>query len=235
MTKASLAAQPLPLVAPQGAPAVASLDFAGAVRDFAERSGFERFFRTQRSYYNKESAAVARVAAAAAQDWGVYTGVAVEAGKATIALPTSDVARGCLPDNLRAPRRMLLWQHAVGSSRSGVFAASGLARTLFDVRQDGKVHRRIEVPQHVEDALVRAVFARIDVLAGWRTADRSEDGQLQALFAHRLRFYEKNRDRYATLRDFLPALLAGVKLGDADEHSADARGSTCANVDSGGV
>lgn len=199
--------------------------FVAALGDFAHKSNLEGFFRGHRSFYNKASGQAAGAFAQAAGDWQMYTRLPLEGRKVVLALALEN-ASGCVPRGVSLPELSLLWPpSSQGVGASDILVNSGLAQDILTDRKKGTV------PGGVQETLVRAVFQRIDALsngaAGIRPAiNGASTDDLLSIFVTRLRIYEQHRDRYPTLSDFLPTLLAGVKLTGDAANGAKASGQT---------
>jgi hypothetical protein len=184
------------------------VQFADAVRSFAETNDWQRFFRSHRRFYDQAiTRAQSRLGDAVAA-WNAYSASAVRPSTIAAAVGPGGELPSCLAGSSRA-----FWLPASGTGPGGadIFLASGLQTEIL---KSGPA----ATDSSVESQIIRAVFVRIEALssgpaAGQKAVSR-EIGLGHGLvpeFARRLQYYESHRAEYPTLASFLPRLLDGVQ------------------------
>lgn len=187
--------------------------FPAYVRNFAIQSSFDRFLRGHRAHYAQAATQAERLVTPAVAIWETYTGTSVPGRKMLFVLGPTDNSTLCLAHQLGSTDASIVrWSPAYSSlGAADLFIASGLARGLL-----------IQDPQRraFEEQIVRAVFARTDALrygehAGELAVAReaAQGFDLVPAIAAELKLYEKHRDQFPTLQDFLPTLARGVQPG----------------------
>jgi hypothetical protein len=188
-------------------------DFVDALRDFARSSDFQRFFAGHKPYYGTVVKSSEKLASLASAEWQAYTGLTADSRKLIVSpllrFASANPCGGQVGGTLVTPAALL----TNGSK----------AERLLTV-QTGVLGLKQPVAPAVQEQLVSAVFARVTALSDSEAAARlevqHEVGQghsLVALFATRLREFEAHRDRFETLADFLPRLLAGIDEPKSDQ------------------
>jgi len=178
-----------------------------ALQDFAQDSDFNAFFESHRHFYRAAVDKAQRDASAAVATWEHYTAVPVGSKTVSIAIGFGDESTRCLARSVATQGH--LWFRSSTDSNSApadTLIDSGLSRGLLT-----------DVPPALQEQIIRAVFARAAALT--TGADAGDDAvrhdvargyALVPELARRLREYETNRARYATLAQFLPVLIGNL-------------------------
>jgi hypothetical protein len=187
------------------------VQFADAVRSFADENGWQHFFRSHRRFYDQTIARAQGRLGDAVAAWNAYSANAVRPSTIAAAVGPAGELPVCLAGSSENPRALWLPAGGIAAGGADIFLASGLQADILNsvpAATDSSVERQI----------IRAVFVRIEALssgpaAGQKAISR-EIGLGHALvpeFARRLHYYEGHRAEYPTLASFLPRLLEGIQ------------------------
>jgi hypothetical protein len=210
------------------------MELVAAVHDFARQSDFVRFIQGQRSMFQTAARNAGEDAGSAAELLRLYARVAVGKRNVRLVLGRVDGTSLCVAGRLAGnnpPRlpTLLRWNLERERSPADILVDLGLAQGLFGpgVRPD------------VEEQIVRAAFVRIETLRNGPAAGRDALGSevargntLVPLLVERLQDYEHRRAEIASLREYLPRLLAGLPVSAhrAAPDAGPARNSQCQAV-----
>jgi hypothetical protein len=184
--------------------------FAQSLGEFKDSSEFGRFYAGHRKFYREALAQAARELTPAVIAWESYTGVPVRGRRIAVGIGLSDPSSICLAGKLSATP---FWVSSAGKAASDNFVDAGLADGILQPRKPDRGRRTTPtIEPSLELEIVRAVFIRIAASEAGRavafSGPTSSDAQVSAIAA-RLKNFERNRDRYPTLAEFLPELLKG--------------------------
>ena len=185
--------------------------------DFARQSDLDRFLAEQRRSRRQAIAEATRAISIAAAAWRAYAGIPVRRTKAILTTAPMTQASACLAKQLGAnDMRIVAWTTGSRPQKlDETFIKTGLAQNaLFEDWSSAALPM-------LQEQVVRAVFTRIVALsqgprAGQLAAQHQADRGYTSVpeFAARLQQYERRRDQYGSLRDFLRVLLpTGAHVG----------------------
>jgi hypothetical protein len=202
-----------------------SSSFSDALAEFAATTDSRAFFHAHRAYYRDAVSRLGRALAPAVSQWQEYTAMELPPLKLAVAVGPSDSFSTCTASKLLGRNAMWLDESAEPDSSEELFISSGIANDAFG---------SAEISSQLKEQVVRAVFARIVALSAGEAAGREAAMRagiagydLVPEFADRLQDYERHRNLYPSLRDFLPVLTRGLSQPEtaptADDHHAAAR------------
>jgi hypothetical protein len=191
--------------------------------EFNDSSNFGAFYAGHRKFYREALAQAARELTPAVIAWESYTGIRVRGRRIAVGIGLADRASICLAGKLAATP---FWVSSAGKPASDNFVDAGLADEILQPQEPRRRRTRaLRIDPSLEREIVRAVFIRIAASEAGRAVAFSEPTSSDALvlaIAARLGSFERNRDRYPTLAEFLPELLkGGLARRSAPEASAD--------------
>lgn len=212
------------------------LEFVDALKDFARSSEFDRFFAGHKPFYASVVRRTEQQVGMARAYWQAYTGVPLHSRKVVLSSLMNDgILAACQAcDGSRATILSLgKIANADGADvllrtegARGALAAAGVARSASG-------------DPGLDEQIVRAVFARVDVLRRDRGSDdhpvgsQASDGSVSSL-DRRLVEYETHRSEFATFGEFVSRVLSRESDGDSTAASNNAVRrvpSTAAQID----
>ena len=174
--------------------------------------------------YRRLRETVQRRALAAAADWQTYTGNAVEPHAPV--RPKAAINQGFCSHGSTPGTPAKLVPHSATHTAGDIFVKAGLAEGALRVPAGHLGNggaKEAAVLDNFREQIALAVFARVAALSQGDVHGRllvrndvANGFALVPLFERRLTQFERRRDEFQTLNDFLPLLLAGL-LPDADQ------------------
>ena len=202
-------------------PAVSDAD----LEDLATSSRMREFLRAHRRDYKAAAARAGLSLQRLAADWQTYTGSAM--GKQRVNLRLSD---SLTDPHCMAPSTGVTVSRAIQPADYELFIASGLPNSLVAMAprtSSGDVQTLAKLVEAVRQEIVFAVFSRIAALSSGADDQAlvlrraaAEGHPLASTLAKRLEAFESDRARYPTLSDFLPQLVAGLRLDELSNRSS---------------
>lgn len=181
-----------------------------------------RFVRTNRALYAAAMKNAQRLAETAPIDWATYAGDAVKSRTAVLSLSQGLESGMCFaPEASKTGPAVIRWPSSPSSlSQAEMFIASGFAEDSLSP-PDGlsfrKAHQLRSAVEPIRAQIVAAVFARIAALSLGEASGQAivkrevaQGHELVPFLVQRLRFFERNGDRFPSLNRFLLALVDGL-------------------------
>jgi hypothetical protein len=171
------------------------------------------FMRDHRNAYRKSADRAGGVAAHEAADWQSYTGMPADLDEVVADL--SDRLKPCPSAGSPGGSQ----QFAVGEDRNAAWRLLKLSFGSQVPSERKAAEGESSFATRWRDEIALAVFARVTALSLGKSAeeaavraDVAEGYNLVPMFDRRLREFERRRDVFLTLTEFLPTLLRGVPV-----------------------
>ena len=193
------------------------------IEDLAASDTMREFLRAHRRDYKAATVRAEQDLQRLAGNWQTYTGSTIGKQRVNLRLSDSLTEPRCM-----APSTGAAAARATQPGDYELFIASGLPNALVTTSRpkgSGDNHSLAKLVEAVRQDIVIAVFSRIAALSSGADEQSialrralAAGHPLAALLAKRLEAFESNRARYPALNDFLPELVAVLRLDELNKN-----------------